>query len=315
MSLLAFLKRFPDEDACWAHLEAVRWPKGPVCPKCGSVNDAHLVGRAHYRRCNACRAKFKATHGTPLEGTHLPLRTWFTALHLVAAASTASKGISSVKLAGHLGIGQKTAWFLGQRIRRVMEDRDGLLLSGIVEVDETYLGGTKRKRGRTSKRDPDDDRPTGSSGTRKNMVTVAAERGGRARAAKGKIHSERTIAAFVLRHLDIGQTVLVTGELPAYHWTGRKFPAHLRVNHSKGEHVRVDENAAATAHTNTAETFNAALKRTVIGVWHWFSIKHTDRYPHEVSFRWNRRTQDTDARLAGLFTGNAARLRWKELVA
>lgn len=311
MSLLAFLKRFPDDDACWAHLEAVRWPDGPVCPKCGSIDNAHHVGRAHYRRCNACKAKFRVTHGTPFEGTHLPLRTWFTALYLVAAAS---KGIPSVKLGEHLGVGQKTAWFLGQRIRRMMEDRDGLL-SGIVEVDETYLGGRSRKKGQTSKRDPDDDQPVGRSGTRKSMVTVATERGGRARAAKGKTHSERTIAAFVLRHLDIGQTVLVTDELPAYRWIGRKFPAHLHVNHSKGEYVRVDEHAAATAHVNTAEAFNATLKRAVIGVWHWFSIKHTDRYLHEVSFRWNRRKLDADARLSGLFTAHAARLRWRELVA
>jgi transposase-like protein len=311
MSLLAFLKRFPDDDACWAHLEAVRWPQGPVCPKCGSEGNAHLVGRAHYRRCNACRAKFKVTHGTPFEGTHLPLRTWFTALYLTAAAS---KGLSSVKLGEHLGVGQKTAWFLGQRIRRMMEDKDGLL-SGIVETDETYLGGKKRKKGRTSKRDPDDDQPTGRAGTRKSMVTVAAERGGRARAAKGRTHSERTIAAFVLRHLDIGRTVLVTDELPAYRWIGSKFPAHLHVNHSKGEWVRRDPLAAADAHTNTAEAFNATLKRAVIGVWHWFSIKHTDCYLHEVSFRWNRRAMPTDARLAGLLTGTAGRLRWKELVA
>ena len=120
MSLLTFLARFPDDAACWAHLEAIRWPHGPVCPGCGSVADCHLVGRAHYRRCNACRRKFTVLHGTPFEGTHLPLRTWFTALHLIAASS---KGVSSVKLGQHLGIGQKTAWFLGQRIRRMMEDK------------------------------------------------------------------------------------------------------------------------------------------------------------------------------------------------
>ncbi len=136
MSLLAFLKRFPDEESCWAHLETVRWPDGPICPRCGSIGNAHHVGQGHYRRCNACRAKFKVTHGTPFEGTHLPLRTWFTALYLIAASS---KGISSVKLGQHLGIGQKTAWFLGQRIRRMLEDKDGLL-RGVVEVDETYLG-------------------------------------------------------------------------------------------------------------------------------------------------------------------------------
>ena len=193
MSLLPFLAQFPDDDACWAHLEAVRWPEGPICPKCGSIGGAHKVGRAHYRRCNACRAKFTVAMGTPLEGTHLPMRVWFTALYLVAASS---KGISSVKLAEHLGIGQKTAWFLGQRIRRMMEDKDGLL-AGIVEVDETCLGGKTRPKGQASKRDPDDDQPVGRSGSRKSMVTVATERGGKARAARGRTHSGRTIAGFV----------------------------------------------------------------------------------------------------------------------
>jgi transposase-like protein len=91
MSLLPFLKRFPDDEACWAHLKAVRWPNGPVCPHCGAVDEAHSAGRAHDLRCNACNGKFRVTHGTPFEGTHLPLQNWFTALYLIAAAS---KGIS-----------------------------------------------------------------------------------------------------------------------------------------------------------------------------------------------------------------------------
>src|SRR3954466_7092717 len=161
MNLPAFLDCFPDDAACWAHLETIRWPDGPVCPNCGSIDNAHHVGRAHYRRCNACRRKFKVTHGTPLEGTHLPLRTWFTAMYLIAASS---QGISSVKLGEHLGMGQKTAWFLGQRIRRMMDEKDGLL-RGVVEVDETDLGGKRRKR-QKSRRDPDDDQPVGRGDTR-----------------------------------------------------------------------------------------------------------------------------------------------------
>jgi transposase-like protein len=311
MSLLSFLARFPDDDACWAHLESVRWPDGPICAKCGVIDNAHKVGRSHYLRCNACRGKFTVAMGTPLEGTHLPMRVWFTALYLVTASS---KGVSAVKLGEHLGIGQKTAWFLGQRIRRMMEDKGGLL-TGIVEVDETYLGGKKRPKGQASKRDPDDDQPTGRSGSKKAMVTVATERGGRARAAKGRTHSGRTIATFVLGNVDRLGTVLVSDELPAYRWIGRKFGAHLRVNHSKGEYVRYDRHAPATAHVNTAESFNATLKRAWVGVFHWFSIKHTDRYLHETCFRWNSRKQRTDARLADLFTRSTARLRWKELVA
>jgi IS605 OrfB family transposase len=183
MSLVSFLSRFPDDDACWAHLEAMRWPAGPVCPRCGSVGEATAQkSRVHYWQCRACRALFAVAMGTALEGTHLPMRTWFTALYLVAASS---EGISSVKLGEHLDIGQKTAWFLGQRIRRMMDGRDGLL-RGIVEMDETYLVGKKRAKGQPSTRDHDDDQPTGRSGSCKSMVGVATERGGRARTAKGR---------------------------------------------------------------------------------------------------------------------------------
>jgi hypothetical protein len=168
----------------------------------------------------ACNAKFTAAFGTPPEGTHLPMRTWFTALYLPAVSS---KGLSSVALGRHLSICQKTAWFLGHRIRAMMEDNSGLL-KGIVEADETYVGG---------------------------------------------------------------------------------------VNHSAG--VRSDPLAAAKAHSNTAESWNATFKRAISGVWHRISIKHLDRYCTETAFRWNHRRHD--GRLAALHGGNTGRLPWKELVA
>lgn len=117
---------------------------------------------------------------------------------------------------------------------------------------------------------------------------------------------ERTIAAFVPRNLDIGNTVPGSDELPAGRWIGRKFPAHLRLDHSAGEYVRHAPHAAATAHLNTAESF-AALERAVIGVWHWFSMQHPDRHLHEVVSRWNR--LGADARLAALFPAGGRPLR------
>ena len=151
------------------------------------------------------------------------------------------------------------------------------------------------------------------------MVMVATERDGRARAAKGETHSERTIVQFILRNLDIqgvgGRIVLCTHALPAYRWIGSKFPAHLWVNHSAGEYVRRDPHYAATAHTNTVELSNSTIKRAIIGVRHWFSIKHTDRYLHELCVRWNRRKLGINERLAQVFATGASRLRWKELVA
>jgi transposase-like protein len=149
MSIMDFLKQFPGDDACWKHLEKERWPRGPVCTKCGVVGPTMACGRKHYHQCKACNAKFTAAFGTPLEGTHLPMRTWFTALYLLAVSS---KGLSSVALGRHLSICQKTAWFLGHRIRAMMEDNSGLL-KGIIEADETYVGG-KRRRDTKSRRDP-----------------------------------------------------------------------------------------------------------------------------------------------------------------
>ena len=304
---MAFLKQFPDDDACWAHLERVRWPDGPVCPKCGNVGPTMKCGRAHYHLCKACNSKFTVAMGTPLEGTHLPMRTWFTALYLLAVSS---KGLSSVALGRHLGIGQKTAWFLGHRIRAMMADNSGLL-RGIVEADETYVGG-KRTRGQKSKRDKDGDQPKGRGGSRKAMVVTTVERGGRVKAKRGGTHSEMTIARLLFGNVSL-DSVLSTDELPAYRWIGRKFRAHLRVNHSAGEYVRNDPLAAAMAHANTAESWNATFKRAVNGVWPWISITHIERYCTETAFRWNHRDHDT--RLSALLSGNAGRISWKALTA
>jgi hypothetical protein len=101
--------------------------------------------------------------------------------------------------------------------------------------------------------------------------------------------------------------------LPAYRWIGSKFPAHLWVNHSAGQYIRRDPGYAADAHINSAESF--MLKRAIMGVWHWFSIKHTDRYLYELCFRCNRRKASVENKLAHIFTGAATRLRWRELVA
>jgi transposase-like protein len=151
-SLLEFLDRFPDQPTCLAHLERVRWSEGRVCPKCRAVDQSLPLARRGYFHCQACRNQFTVLHGTPLEGTHLPLRTWFGALYLT---STSSKGISAMVLSRQLDIGYKTAWFLAHRIRNLMtqDQWEVLNLKGVVEADEVSLGGKKRKKNQTSKRD------------------------------------------------------------------------------------------------------------------------------------------------------------------
>jgi ISXO2-like transposase domain len=196
----------------------------------------------------------------------------------------------------------------------MIEDKDDLLGS-IVAVDETSLGGKQRKKGQTSKRELDDAQPKGRSGTRKRMVTVAAERGGRVKAEKGKTHSEGTIAAFVLKKLDRLGTVLVTDELPAFAGLGansrRIFASITRLANTSGTMRTLRQQRTSTP--LKASTPRASAPSSAWGI--GFRSSPPRRYLHEVCFRRNWRGQNTDARLASLFAERAGRLRWKELVA
>ena len=283
MDIDTFSRHFRTEKQCVGYLAVKRWPHGPVCDKCGAIDEAWKMAESRVWTCSACGKAFSVTTGTPMDHTHLPLRKWFLAIFLIA---TSSKGVSAAVIARQLGISYKTAWFLCHRIRQLMTDGDETL-KGIVEVDETYIGGKRRKTA-ASKRDKDDDQPKGRGGSRKMMAVTAVERNGRAKARKGRTHSGRIIAGAVFQWLH-PKAVLVIDELPAYKWIGRRFPAHLRVNHSSGEWSRRDPLAVACAHTNTVESFNATIKRAIAGVWHGFSIKHADRYLREVAAHWSMR--------------------------
>lgn len=134
MSLLAFDLRFPDDDTCWTHLEALRWPDGVVCPKCRSVGDAApWKPRPHRWQCPHCGKQFHAAQGTPIKGSHLPLITWFRAIYLLAIAPR----LSSIQLARHLEIGQKTAWSVGRRVRQMAAEQESIVRSVVGAVEGT----------------------------------------------------------------------------------------------------------------------------------------------------------------------------------
>lgn len=146
------------------------------------------------------------------------------------------------------------------------------------------------------------------------MVVVGVQRGGKAKAKRGRSQAERTIAEFVSRPVD-RSSALFTDDLPASKWIGSKFPAPLSVNHTKGAFARRDPLAIATAHVNTAESFNAILKRACVGVWHWFSIKHMHRSLDQIVFHWNHRKADTETRLADIFPAGGKRRRLRDCMA
>ncbi len=299
------MREFATNEACRLHLEMVRWPDGPVCDRCGSVNDASRIEtREGVWGCRECGKQFTVTAGTPMHGTHLPLHIWFLAMYLIIASS---KGISAVKLGEQLGIQYRTAWHLGHRIRAMLASGEKPLLAGLVEADETYVGGKASNLPRSARRPVKRGR-----GTMKPMLFAAIQRGGEARTLAVPSASGAALSPALWQWTQ-GDAVLITDDLAAYRWIGRKMLGHHRVQHSAGEYARTS--GAIRVHTNTAEGFFGLFKRAVVGVWHRISAKHLHRYASEHEFRWNRRECDVSDRIARCLLGKAGRLRLRDLFA
>ena len=269
------------EDQARGILEAIRWPKGPVCPHCGSKEITRLntvAGRDGLIQCNGCRKQFTVMVGTLMQGSHITLRQWVQAFHSV---NSHKKGVSALQLQRNLGLhSYRSAWHLAHRIREAMKsDPLASALKGIVEVDEAYIGGKPRKGdGKKHKR---------GRGTDKAPVVVMIERGGRARTKVVERIGAKDLKAAIREN--VGQpSVIMTDEFPLYDGIGMEYDGgHRTVNHSAGQYVD------GLAHTNTDESFIALLKRGVHGTFHHVSKKHLPKYCNEFSFRWDNR-QVTD---------------------
>ena len=230
MDMVSFVQRFSTDEARRAFLERVRWPNGPVCPKCGSVGRASRLRsrRGTWGCCvGSCKAQFSVTAGTPLHRTRVPLTKWFLAIWLI---STSSKGVSGMKLSEWLDVDYRTAWYMGHRIRRLLADPNWHKLSGVVEADEMYVGGRKK---------PEDDDPgAGSGGSKRGrghgraVVLVAAERGGDVRVRRIATHSSIEIGNAVRALIDPSAR-LMTDRLPAYRRVGRTMAEPVTVDHGR----------------------------------------------------------------------------------
>ena len=276
MDINQFRKFFSDEGACRRYLEKVIWPSGRVCPHCGCLQSWLIKGqssRPGLYECSGCTGQFTVTTKTPMHSTKLPLQTWLMAMYLIISSS---KGVSSVVLARWLGVNQKTAWKIGHAIRGMMTvhaDAIGLL-SGIVELDEKYLGGKPRFQHGVK-------HPRGR-GTKKACIHVAVSRQGPVRTGVVTSDSYAILAPHV-KHIVSPEALLMTDQLHAYRVLGQEFAGHQSVNHGHREYAR------GTAHINTAESFNAILERAKQGVFHFVSHQHLPRYLSEIAFRWNNR--------------------------
>lgn len=305
MKLTTFLRRFGTDDACRAHMEAVRWPDGPICPKCGSVERVTTVAGARdgLYRCNVCGKQFTVTVGTAMEGTHLPLRNWYLAMYLMLSTA---KPISAMSLSRQLGIQYRTCWHLLHRLRAMLESDQKLPLTGIIEADETYVGGKARNLQKHRSR------PKRGRGTGKPMLFAAIERGGDARSAVVPSASAVALEPLMFGWFD-RDSWLCTDELAVYDWFGSKMARHYRVNHSAGEYARTEP--GTRVHVNTAEGFFGLFKRAIFGIHHHVSAKHLHRYAAEHEFRYNRRSTETADRIARCLIGQHGRLRLRELFA
>ena len=300
-SLLAMMQAFPDEQSCIDHLRAIRWANGAYCPYCGCA-EIYTFSDNRTHKCKACRQRFSIKVGTIFEDTKLPLRKWFMAIWL---ATSHKKGIASAQLARDIKVTQKTAWFMLHRLRLAAQTGSfNKPLDGMVEADETYVGGREANK-HTHKRT---EGTRGRSTKTKTPVLGVLERGGDLRATTVRNVSADTIRAFIKANVAPGSNLMTdefagyAGLAPTYH--------HHTVNHSAGEYVRF------FAHTNGIEGFWALLKRGIIGVYHHVSPKHLERYVTEFTYRYNRRAMGEGQRVNDLLGHvSGKRLTYKALVA
>lgn len=278
---------FQAHEAARDWLEGQRWPDGPICSHCGTINHAYKTKKPGWYRCaeRECRKDFTVTTGTVMERSHIALNKWLMGFYLMASSK---KGVSAHQLHRALGLDYKSAWFMGHRIREAMREGGFEPLGGgggIVEADETYYGKAERRVSPQRKGRPYTKRgKTGPAGKRPILSLV--ERGGRVRSFHIPVADKATVEKIVRDNI-ARESKLHTDESRLYGGAAEHFMAHETVKHTADEYVRYQDGEAI--HTNSAEGFFSIFKRGMRGIYQHCDEKHLHRYLAEYDFRYNHR--------------------------
>jgi transposase-like protein len=299
MNLADLVEQFGSNDRCRDYLEHLRWPDGVECPSCNSKGISRIKTRKQFD-CNGCRRRFSVTAGTVFHDSHLPLWKWFAAVYLMCESK---KGLSALQLKRMLKIGSyETAWYLCHRIRSAMQDESGELLTGIVEADETYIGG--KRKGFANKREAARGRMEN-----KSVVVGAIQRGGKLRVRVVPDASAENVQGFLRDVVADDAEAIYTDSHRSYRGIADANTRHEYVDHSRDEWVRGD------VHTNSVESAWSLFDRAIIGSYHKLSRKHLPAYLDEFAFRFNNRNNPHLFRDTILKLVEADTLPYKELVA
>ena len=289
VNLISLVERYHDEENCQAYLEELRWPDGVTCPRCESKSISRIQ-KPRVFECNSCRYQFSVTAGTIFHDSHLPLWKWFATAYLMIESK---KGISANQVKRTIGVSYKTAWYLCHRIRATMPESN--LLKGIVEVDETYVGGATKGTGH------------GFKGN-KTVVVGAIQRGGNAVLQVVDDRSRQTLHQFIHNNTAPETEAIYTDEWPPYQGVANGDTRHETVNHSAEEWIR------GNVHTNSVEGVWSLLKRSITGSYHKLSTKHLDSYLDELEWRFNNRENPYLFRDTMLKLINSENLPYQKLV-
>ncbi len=283
LNISVLSKKFSDESAAYELLEEMRWPSGPECPHCGSVDNAYFLssarrtstGKVSNRRlwkCAECRKQFSVLVGTIFERSQVPLSKWLMALYMMASSKN---GVAAFELHRTLGVTNKTAWFMLHRIREAMKRGElSETMTGTIVADETWIGGKPSNRHASASSTPVRvDKVTGNMNTDKTPVlSLINTTTGEARSAVVPNVTGAVLRKVIAQQVDMAASTLHTDSGAWYPQIGQEFAAHESVNHNAGEYVR------GTVTTNHAEGYFSQLKRSLDGTHHHVSVEHLPRY-------------------------------------